>query len=91
MPLLVMLPVGVMSADGHEKGVFRQVDISAELKGYYKSRELLMVRRIRSTHCHHRYNSGLGRTLAVAVSRAERDNAELRNIHLKHLFNVQLH
>ena len=43
MPLLVMLLVGVMSADGHEKGVFRQVDISAELKVYYKSRELLMI------------------------------------------------
>ena len=42
-PLLIMLLVGAMSADGHEKGIFKQVDISAELKAYYKSKELLMV------------------------------------------------
>lgn len=43
MPFIIMLLVGVMSADGHEKGIYRQIDISAELKAFYKSREVLMI------------------------------------------------
>lgn len=43
MPIIVMLITAVLSADGLEKGVFKQTNISAEAKAFYRAKEIMTV------------------------------------------------
>ena len=43
MPIVIMLLTGTLTADGSQRGVFRQVELSAGSRGFYRGKRLIMT------------------------------------------------